>query len=201
MATHEILDWIQEAMRAEEAVRGISSQLLEGPPVTEYPDGSWLVRLVRDRSDEHLEALADLLAELKQEPSTIQGAIGAGVGKTLGFVRRALPSQDLARALRDAYVALNYAAAGYHVLYTHGALLEQVPTTDLALRHLRDYTPAIRKLSHLLVWGAAHDREDEEPPPASELQGIVQELFDSWSANVPLQESAARSGAEGKPGC
>jgi hypothetical protein len=188
-------------MRAEEAVRGICSQLLEGPPVADYEDGSWLVRTIRDRSDEHLEALADLLSELKHEPSTIQSAIGAGVGKTLGFVRRALPSQDLARALRDAYVALNYAAAGYHVLHTHGALLKQTATADLAIRHLRGYTPAIRRLSHLLVWGAAHDRPTEDPPRASELQGIVQGLFESWSADVPLEGQAASSGEERRPGC
>ena len=58
----------------------------------------------------------------------------------------------------------------------------------LALRHLRSYTPAIRKLSHLLAWGAAHDRSAEDPPPASELQEIVQRLFDSWSADVPLEQ-------------
>jgi hypothetical protein len=179
-----LLDWVQEAMTAEEAVRGISNQLLAGPPVSEDPVASRLLAKIRERSDEHLDALTQLFSELKEEPSTVQGVAGAGIGKTLGFVRRTLPGQDLARALRDAYVALNYTAAAYHVLYTHGVLAKRAASAGLALRHLRGYTPAIRELSHLLAWAAAHSQDGV--PPEDTLQEIVQALFEAWCADVRL---------------
>jgi hypothetical protein len=184
----ELLDWVQEAMTAEEAVKGICDQILAGPPVARDLDGSRLLGTIRNLSDAHIEALRQLFAELKEEPSTVQGAIGAGIGKTLGFVRRTLPSQDLTRALRDAYVALNYTAVGYHVLYTHCVLLKRPATAGLALRHLRAYTPAIRKLSHLLAWAAAHSHTGPQPPPVGALEKIVQTLLEAWGSDIPLRQ-------------
>ena len=49
--------------------------------------------------------------------------------------------------LREDYTALSLAAIRYHMLHTTGLALQDQAMADLALRHLKDWTPIIVEIS------------------------------------------------------
>lgn len=185
-SVEDLAIWAQDALSAEHFVRRCTDELLENPTLARDLEASLLLRTVNTRAAEHVEAIERLLAKLDAQPSMVRRAVGAGLGATLGWVER-LPNRDLPQYVRDVYVALNYTASGYHFMYTSGMILDHGDTADLALRHLREYTPAIRELSKLMAWAAALEHPFADWKGDDErMHGIVDTLFASWSSERPL---------------
>jgi hypothetical protein len=185
---------LQEALAAEHFVKQTGEQLLEHDVVAADAQATLVVRLARDRASEHVEALERLLEARDEVPSGLGRLLGVGFGRALTWMER-LPHRDLVRVLRDVYVALNYAAGGYHVLYTRAVLLERPVAAKLALHHLREYTPVIRQASQLLAWAAALDVPPERRQERSDMKEIVETLVESWSTS-----NGIRSEDTGRPG-
>jgi hypothetical protein len=175
--------WIQDALSAERFVQSNSDHLLAHEVLTADTQATLLIRRISQCAHAHGEAIERLLESRDESPSAIRAALGAGLGSTLGLLAR-LPNRDIEQIVRDVYVALNYTAGGYHVLYTRARLQDRSAEADLALRHLRDYTPVIRQLSHVMAWVAAlgvpPDRWEGRPV----MNEIVGTLLESWNSDV-----------------
>ncbi len=182
----EMRPWVQHVVSAEHFVRKCTEELIGNSSLGKDVEASWLVRRINDSAERHVGRIEDLLSQLDEDSSSVRETLGAGLGATLGWMDK-LPNRDLIQVIRDVYVALNYTAAGYHVLYTRSILLERPAAASLALDHLRDYTPAIRQLSQLLAWAAALELPPERWEGTGAMKEIVTTLFESWSADVPLE--------------
>lgn len=178
----DVQPWVQEAVSAEHFVRKCTEELLGNASLVKDAEASLLVRRIQNLAEEHVDRIETLLSQLDERPSALREKLGAGLGATLGWVEK-LPNRDLIQVIRDVYVALNYTAAGYHVLYARSSLLGRPSAANLALEHLRDYTPAIRQLSQLLAWGAALELPAEHWHGTGAMTEIVATLFESWSAD------------------
>jgi len=183
--------WVQDAVSTEHFVRKCTEELLDNPSLTKDAEASLLVRRIHERAGRHIEQIEALRSQQDEGPSALRHTVAEGLGAALGWMER-IPNRGLVRVVRDVYVALNYAAAGYHVLYTRAMLLERPAAARLALAHLRDYTPAIRRLSQLLAWASAIELPLEHWHDSGSMKEIVATLFESWSADVPF-EAGGRS--------
>jgi hypothetical protein len=185
MEIEDLSAWTQDALSAEHFVRRCTDELLANPTLKRDAEASVLLRTVNLRAEKHVAAIEVLLESLDAQPSMVRRAVGTGLGTTLGWMER-LPNRDLPQFVRDVYVALNYTASGYHFMYTSAEILEHRETSQLALRHLRDYTPAIRELSKLMAWAAALEMPFADWKSDERMQGIANALFASWSSEQPL---------------
>ncbi len=178
--------WVQDAASTEHFVRKCTEELLGNPSLMKDAEASLLVRRIHERAGKHIDQIEELLSQQDEEPSALRQTVAEGLGAALAWVER-IPNRGLVQVVRDVYVALNYAAAGYHVLYTRAMLLERPAAARLALEHLRDYTPAIRRLSQLLAWASALELPLERWHDTGTIKEIVATLFESWSADVPFE--------------
>ncbi len=178
--------WIQDALTAERFVQSSTAHLLTHEVLAADAQAALLMRLLNERAGAHVEEIARLQDDRDESPSAIRGALAAGLGATLGFVER-LPSRDLAQIVRDVYVALNYTAGCYHVLYTRAKLLGRGAAAELALRHLREYTPVVRQLSHLMAWASALDLPPDRWQGSPVMKEIVDTLLESWSPDAAMR--------------
>lgn len=175
----ELRDRAQESLAAEHFVRACTEKLLGTAALEQDAEASMLVALVHGQAESHVEGIEALLEQIDGGPSRTRKVVGTGLGTALGWLER-LPNRDLPEIVRDVYLALQYTAAGYHILFTRALLLGRTGAAGLARRHLTDYTQAIAKLTELLAWAAALELPIEHWHGAGPMRQIVATLDDVW---------------------
>ena len=107
-------------------------------------------------------------------------AISAALGIAAGLIDQ-VRTQQVSKMLRDDYTALSLAAISYHMLHTTGMALQDQATADLALRHLKDWTPIITDISHVVHGVVAQELQDDAHAVATgvaaESERITQEAW------------------------
>jgi hypothetical protein len=181
----EIVVWVQDVLSSERFLHRCTGELLDNAELKRDVESSVLVRTVNTRAESHVTNLEELLEKLDATPSLVGRTVGAGLGATLGWMER-LPNRSLPQFVRDVYVALNFTAGGYHFMYTTAVLLDHQLGAQLALRNLRDYTPAIRELSKSMVWAAALELPFADWQSDPRMRDLVAALVESWSSEQPL---------------
>ena len=86
-------------------------------------------------------------------------------GSTATDIRRGLVEGGV---VRDDLTALNFAVACYQMLHTTALAMHDQPLADLALRHIKDFTPEIMDLSEVLPSVVLCDLEREKKISADE---------------------------------
>jgi hypothetical protein len=100
--------------------------------------------------DEHIEHLEQRLETLGGNPaSPIKEAVTAVAGTVAGLYDQ-VRDEKVSKMLRDDYTALNLAAVSYSMLHTTGLALKDAQTADLALQHLKHWTPVIVDISETI---------------------------------------------------
>jgi hypothetical protein len=79
----------------------------------------------------------------------IKETVAAAAGMLAGLYGK-VRKHPVSRNLRDDYTALALASTAYSMLYTTGVALRNDATSNLAQQHLRQLTPLIMGLSHII---------------------------------------------------
>jgi hypothetical protein len=89
--------------------------------------------------------------------------------------------------LRDDYTALCFATVCYEMLHTTALSLGHGEVANLALSHLRDYTPAVMALTELLpeVMTDELRREGKMQGNGSIARLAAQNVLEAWRVNAP----------------
>jgi len=118
---------------------------------------------------------ANSLAEaVKRAASVLAGAGAAAVD----LVR----NEKLPKDLRDDYTAFSLATVSYVMLLSTAMSLNDQPVSELAERHLKQYTKVVMKLNNILPSAViAELREEGLPAREEQLPAIARTLKGVWS--------------------
>ena len=114
-----------------------------------YPEAAAALQQIEDRIDVHVASLERQLERMGSGESTVKAAVGAVLGAVAGVYGK-IRDDRVSRMLRDDYTALCFATVCYEMLHTTALALGHGEVANLALSHLRDYTPAVMAIAQLL---------------------------------------------------
>jgi ferritin-like metal-binding protein YciE len=114
-----------------------------------YPEAAAVLQQIEDRVDQHVAKLERALERLGSGTSALKAAVGAVLGAVAGVYGK-IRDERVSRMLRDDYTALCFACVCYEMLHTTALAVGHGELANLALDHLRDYTPAIMALGEIL---------------------------------------------------
>ncbi len=136
--------------------------------------------------EHHVAALKEMIAErnagaanslaeaVKRAASVLAGAGAAAVD----LVR----NEKLPKDLRDDYTAFSLATVSYVMLLSSAMSLNDQPVSELAERHLKQYTKVVMKLNNILPSAViAELREEGLPAREEQLPAIARTLKGAWS--------------------
>lgn len=131
--------------------------------VKEHPDARKLIHNIQQTTNKHVNTLERHLTTLggdKTSPAQpAKEAVTAALGVAAGLVDK-VRADTVSKMLRDDYTALNLAAVSYTMLHTTGLALQDTETADLALEHLKDWTPLITKINEVIPHVVAKELGD-----------------------------------------
>ena len=136
--------------------------------------------------EHHVASLKEMIAErnagaanslaeaVKRAASVLAGAGAAAVD----LVR----NEKLPKDLRDDYTAFSLATVSYVMLLSTAMSLNDQPVSELAERHLKQYTKVVMKLNNILPSAViAELREEGLPAREEQLPAIARTLKGVWS--------------------
>jgi ferritin-like metal-binding protein YciE len=116
----------------------------------QHSDAHQLVARMESTLDQQISELEQHVERLGgNASSTVKDAVSATLGAIAGMYDK-VRSETASKMLRDDYTALNLAAISYTMLHTTALALQDQTTADLALRHLRAWTPLITGINRVI---------------------------------------------------
>src|SRR5688500_14313136 len=147
------LDTVQQYVGDMLALESHIEEALDGQlkEVEDDPQARALVQRFHDTVKGQREALRSHLTSIGgSESSPVKELVANLFGKAAGVIDN-MRTKGVSKALRDDYTAFNHAAIGYAMLHATAHLLDQRETADLAERHLRAYTCAIKEIEPVIA--------------------------------------------------
>ena len=147
-----------------------------------YPQTAAALQQIEDRIDVHVASLERQLQRLGTAESPVKAAVGAVLGAVAGVYGK-IRDDRVSRMLRDDYTALNFATICYEMLHTTALALREKQTADLALAHLKDFTPLIVELSDEMPRLLIRELTDEgkTPADANAAEQAARNTREAWS--------------------
>lgn len=174
--------YVSDMLAVEQHVHEAIRRQEEDESVHRFPEASSLISRAEATLDNHIEALEYRLEQLGGDAAgPVKEAVTSVLGVAAGLYDK-VRDEKVSKMLRDDYTALSLMAISYHMLHTTGLALHDRPTADLALRHLKDWTPIITDLSHVVHKVVVAELEDDDftvdRSVADESERITQEAWD-----------------------
>jgi hypothetical protein len=153
----EILQgYVNDMLAVEHEIHNAFSRQKHSETPKRHPEAAQLIARVEDTIDRHIAELKRELERLGGSESALKKAVGVAMGAVAGLYDQ-VRDENVSRMVRDDLAALNFAAACYQMLHTTGLALHDQRLADLALAHLRDFTPLIMDLSQVLPSVVIHE--------------------------------------------
>ncbi|MFW6184596.1 MAG: hypothetical protein ACOC8X_12425 [Chloroflexota bacterium] len=153
--------YVGDMLAVEQHIHQAVRQQEEDESVKRHPEASALISRAEQMLDNHIAALESHLESIGGETgASVKEAVTAAFGVAAGLYDK-MRSEQVSKMLRDDYTALSLAAISYHTLHTTGLALQDQRTADLALRHLKDWTPIITEISHVIHKVVASELQDD----------------------------------------
>ena len=144
-----LLMYVNDVLALERDIKEAVARQVEDDAVRHNPEASaFLHQLALSTATRHA-SLVELSDANGSGAGAVKEVVAAAVGMLTGIYGM-VRKHPVSRVLRDDYTVLSLASTAYSMLYTTGIALRSEPVADLALRHLRDVTPLIMKLSHII---------------------------------------------------
>ncbi len=150
--------------------------------VTSHPKTHGVISRIESTLDEHIEHLERHLKAIGGDSSSpVKDAVSAVTGAAAGLYDK-VRTDKASKMLRDDYTALGLAAISYTMLHTTGLALNSEETANIALRHLRHWTPLIVDISEVIPLVVAKELA-EDPGQVSPTVGeqAVRNTQEAWS--------------------
>ncbi len=92
----------------------------------------------------------------------IKEAVASLLGTAAGLYDK-VRKHPMSRMLRDDYTALSLASVAYSMLHTTGLAVGELPTANVALRHLKELTPLIMAIGELIPIVVVKELAEDDP--------------------------------------
>lgn len=146
----EILQgYVNDMLAVEHEIHNAFSRQKHSDTPKRHPEAAQLIARIEDTIDRHLVELKRALERLGGTESALKKAVGAAMGAVAGLYDQ-VRDETVSRMVRDDLAALNFAVACYQMLHTTALAMHDQALADVALKHLRDFTPLIMDLSQVL---------------------------------------------------
>ena len=160
-----------------------------------YVQAAAALQKIEDRIDVHVASLERQLQRMGTAESPVKAAVGAVLGAVAGVYSK-IRDDRVSRMLRDDYTALCFATVCYEMLHTTALALGHGEVSNLALSHLRDYTPAVMTIAQMLPEVITDEltREGKMTGNGSIARLAAKNVQDAWQ-----QQSPERDAHEARP--
>ena len=178
-----LVGYMNDMLAVERELHAVFRRQKEDARVKRYPNSAALLARIEDTIDEHLRGLGQGLQRLGGDESMLKKAVGAVLGVAGGLYDAVRTDDKVSRMLRDDYTALNFATICYEMLHTTALALREKQTADLALAHLKDFTPLIVELSDEMPRLLIRELTDEgkTPADANAAEQAARNTREAWS--------------------
>jgi hypothetical protein len=153
--------YVSDMLAVEKHILQAVERQLEAEEVRNFPQTNQLIGKLEGTLRSHITGLEQHLASLNGDGlSPVKEAVSSALGVAAGVIDL-VRTNKVSKLLRDDYTALSLAAVGYTMLHTTGLALEDKPTADLALRHLKGYTALIGEIAENVISVVVEELRDE----------------------------------------
>ncbi|GAC1386031.1 MAG: hypothetical protein NVS4B8_08030 [Herpetosiphon sp.] len=149
----------------------------------DHAEAHQVVQQLVDTATRHVTELAHRNEQLGHPTKSISDTVKTAVSAIFGLGAAAIDTvrpQQVSKALRDSYTAVNHAVIGYVMLQTTALALADQETADLAARHLQDHAhnaQAIASVMPKLVLADVRDDVGQVPDVSQQITGNQQVSF------------------------
>jgi len=144
-----LLMYVNDVLALEREIKEAVERQLEDEAVQDIPEAAEFFRQLLSSADTRHIALGKLSETLGSGAGVIKETVAAAAGMLAGLYGK-VRKHPVSRNLRDDYTALALASTAYSMLYTTAVALRNEATASLAQQHLRQLTPLIMGLSHII---------------------------------------------------
>ena len=141
--------YVNDMLAVERDVHAALRRHKEDRGARTFPVAAAVLQQIEDRVDDHIENLEECLERIGAGESQLKAAVGAVLGAVAGIYGK-IRDDRVSRMIRDDYTALCFACVCYEMLHTTALALGHGEIANLALAHMRDYTPAVMALGEIL---------------------------------------------------
>jgi ferritin-like metal-binding protein YciE len=146
-----------------------------GPMVQRFHD---MVRSQRDQ----MRQLQKQRGETAGKPIT--EAVSTLLGKAAGAIDM-VRTEGVSKSLRDDYVAFNWAAISYEMMYTTATALGDTQLADISRQHLTNYAQAVQEINHALPEVVMRELEkDDHNVQSNAAQQTVTMVDRAWTSTA-----------------
>jgi len=144
-----LLMYVNDVLALERAMKEAVERQVADASVREIPEAIAFLEKLAPSTEDRLASLSELSDKLGSGAAGVKEAVAAAAGMIAGLYGK-VRKHAVSRMLRDDHTALGLASTAYSMLYTTAVALHDGHTAAIAQRHLREVTPLIMGLSHVL---------------------------------------------------
>lgn len=145
-----IQGYVNDMLAVEREAHSALSRQKHDQGVKQYAEASRVIDRIEDTLDRHIAELQKCLKAMGADESLLKKAVGTALGAVGGIYDKVRTDDRVSRMLRDDYTSMSFSTVCYEMLHTTALAAGDSVVADLALRHLRDYTPLVMDVSDVL---------------------------------------------------
>jgi hypothetical protein len=142
-------EYVADMLAVERDLHAALRRHKEDSAIAACPPAGPLLQQIEDLTAYHLKELERCTMALASGGSSLKAAAGSVLG-TLAALYDKLRDDRASRMLRDDYAALCFACICYEMLYTVALAADDDDVARVAIRHLRDYAPAVMDIGQII---------------------------------------------------
>ena len=180
--------YVSDMLALERHIHDAVRRQRDNEKVQSQTEAHRLISRIEAQLDEHIEHLEKHLESLGGDPtSPVKEAVSAVAGTVAGLYAQ-VRDEKVSKMLRDDYTALSLAAVSYTMLHTTGLALTDQNTADIALKHLKHWTPIVVDISETVPLVVAQELGEEMAGTDSSAgREAIKNTQIAWSREVAQQ--------------
>jgi ferritin-like metal-binding protein YciE len=174
--------YVSDMLAVEKHIHDAVKRQRDSEKASKFPEAHSIFSRIEAQLDEHIEHLEQHLEMLGGNgASPIKEAVSAVTGAVAGVYDQ-VRDEKVSKMLRDDYTALSLASISYTMLHTTGLGLTDHQTADIALRHLKHWTPIVVDISEAIPLVVAQELAEDIPGVSANVgREAVENTQEAWS--------------------
>lgn len=155
--------YVNDIVALERLIEEAVSKQLEDDRVKDLPEVHAILSRVHQVIHTHVLTMENHAAAIGSEAgATVKEVITSFAGVIAALYDK-LRKHPVSRLLRDDHTALSLSCTGYLMLHTTGLAVRELPIANVSLRHLKEMTPLVIELSHLIPSVVVEELAQDDP--------------------------------------